>query len=453
MSGPRTSVAGPAAGRSPQPGATRVRYRVVAFAVALAAVTYLDRVCISTLAPYIMRDLRLDRLQMSYVFSAFTLAYALFEIPTAWWGEKIGTRKVLARIVAWWSAFTVATAAAAGFWTLAIIRFLFGAGEAGAWPNVAKTFSNWIPAAERGRVQGIFFMGAHLSGGLTPMLVAALLPLLGWRRVFVAFGMLGFVWVAAWLHWFRDRPSEHMRVSPAELRLIDAGRPAQLPDSHRALWKSMATNRNVLALCASYFANGYGFYFLITWLPAYLEQTRGFSKAGLSLFAGLPLLLSVFGDLFGGITTDRLAKRFGLRVGRAGVGTAAYLIAAAAVLGAAWSAHAVLAAILIAVAAAASMFTLAASWATAIEVGGPHSGVVSAAMNTSGQVAGVLSPIVLAYLVEWFQDWRLPLVVMSCLYFQAAAAWTVIDPNKPLGFTLSPAAKKTVTNGPGMCSD
>jgi MFS family permease len=411
---------------------TRVRYRVVAFAVALAAVTYLDRVCIATLAPDIMLELKLSRVQMSYVFSAFTLAYAIFEIPTAWWGEKIGARRVLTRIVVWWSTFTILTAAAWNFWVLATIRFLFGAGEAGAWPNAAKTFSNWIPAHERGRVQGIFFMGAHLAGGVTPALVSVLLPLLGWRGVFVAFGLLGFVWAAYWRRWYRDDPAQHPSVSPEEVKLIHSGRLQEASHSGRSLWRMLPTNSNLIFLCITYFANGYGFYFLITWLPTYLEQQRGFSKAGLSLFAGLPLLVSVLGDLFGGITTDYLVKRFGLRFGRVSVGAFAYFIAAIAILASAFTANAVAAAALIAAAAAASMFTLAASWACCIDIGGKHSGVVSAAMNTSGQVGGILSPIVLAYLVEWFADWRLPLIAMCLFYSCSAAAWLFVNPNNRL---------------------
>jgi Major Facilitator Superfamily len=162
------------------------RYRVVALAVLLAMVTYLDRVCISKLAPDIMRDLDLSKIQMGYVFSAFALAYAAFEIPTAWWADRAGTRAVLTRIVIWWSSFTIATAAAANYVMLLAIRFLFGAGEAGAWPCVARTFSRWIPTRERGTVQGVFFAGAHLMGGLTPLLVVALQPYLPWRAIFVA---------------------------------------------------------------------------------------------------------------------------------------------------------------------------------------------------------------------------------------------------------------------------
>jgi MFS transporter, ACS family, glucarate transporter len=411
---------------------TKVRYRVVAFLVLLAAITYFDRVCIATLAPSIMRDLDLDRVQMSYVFSAFTLAYAIFEIPSAWWGERIGTRKVLARIVIWWSSFTMATAAAWGFASMAVIRFLFGTGEAGAWPNAARTFSRWIPASERGRVQGIFFMGAHFAGGITPLLVGALEPHLGWRGVFLSFGVLGFIWAAWWLRWFRDEPAEHPSVGKEELRLIEKGRTEAAWHTPGLLWKILPRNRDLQALCASYFANGYGFYFLITWLPSYLEEQRGFTKASLSLFAGLPLLLSLFADVLGGVVTDWLTSKFGIRTGRIAVGFTSYTVAAVAIFAAAFVSGGTLAAVLIAVAAAMSMFTLAASWAACLDIGGSHAGIMSAAMNTSGQIGGILSPLVLAYIVQWSGDWRLPLVIMSALYAIAALAWLVVDPRRPL---------------------
>jgi MFS family permease len=410
-----------------------VRYRVVAFMVAMAGVTYLDRVAIATLAPGIMRDLNLSKMEMSFVFSAFTLAYALFEIPTAWWGERIGTRKVLTRIVVWWSAFTMATGAAFNHSSLLILRFMFGAGEAGAWPNAARTFSRWIPAGERGTVQGIFFAGAHLAGGLTPLLVVWLSSYLHWRAVFAVLGAVGFVWAAAWWIWFRDEPSEHPSVSQDEARYILENRGGGGDHHHGGkMWIRLVSHRGVLALYVTYFANTYGFYFLITWLPAYLEQRRGFTPAELSLFAGLPLILSVAADLTGGFATDYMTRRFGVRFGRVAVGSSAYAVAAIAMFAATSAAEARTAAILIAVAAAASMFTLGASWATAIEIGRRNSGIVSAAMNTSGQVGGILSPIVLALIVERFDNWSLPLLVMAVLYTAAALAWLVIDPRKPL---------------------
>ncbi|MCX6904799.1 MAG: MFS transporter, partial [Verrucomicrobia bacterium] len=365
--------------------ATRVRYGVVALAVLLAMVTYLDRACIATLAPNIMRDLGLSKDQMSVIYSAFALAYAAFEIPTAWWADRTGTRRVLTRIVLWWSGFTMLTAAAGSFTSLVVTRFLFGAGEAGAWPSVARTFSRWIPRSERGTIQGIFFSGAHLAGGVTPMIVLALLPLMNWRAVFVLFGLTGIAWALTWYRWFRDDPAEHRQVHPAELEKIVAGR-AALATHHEgwAYWKRLLGHPNTLPLCLMYFPNSYAFYFCMTWLPTYLREKHGMEAMQLGLFAGLPLILSVAGDLCGGVTTDYVSRRLGLRLGRCGVGAVAYVLAGASMVFAAAAHQPLLAATLIALAVAASMFTLGAAWSTCLDIGGNHAGVVSAAMNTSG---------------------------------------------------------------------
>lgn len=411
----------------------RVRYKVVGMAILLAMVTYLDRVCISKVAPNIMEDLDLSKVQMGYVFSAFALAYAIFEVPTAWWADRFGARVTLSRIVVWWSAFTLVTAAAFNYASLLIIRFLFGAGEAGAWPCVARAFSRWVPRRERGTVQGIFFAGAHLAGGLTPILVVVLLRWLSWRTIFVCFGMVGFVWALVWYRWYRDDPAQHSEVGQPELELITAGRVAG--SAHAAgwaYWRQLLRHRNLVALCLMYFPNSFVFYFCITWLPTYLKEQHGFNATALGFLAGLPLLMSVFGDLLGGVVTDRMAARFGLRMGRCGVGAAAYLVAGAALFIAAVSTRPVLCAVMIALAVAATMFTLAASWGTCIEVGGDHAGVVSAAMNTSGQIGSLVCPLFVAYTLKWFGNWNISLYLMSALFLLGVAWWCLIDPRQKI---------------------
>jgi MFS family permease len=416
---------------APSEAATHVRFAVVAFAVALAAVTYLDRACIATLAPHISEDLGLSKQQMSWVFSAFAIAYAAFEIPTAWWADRYGTRRVLTRIVSWWSAFTMLTGAAWNWTSLLVMRFLFGAGEAGAWPSAARTFSRWIPRTERGRVQGIFFAGAHLTGGLTPMIVMALLQWVNWRGVFVVFGLVGLVWAAAWYRWFRDEPSEHPAVNRAELEHIQAGRePAGTHHVGWAYWKRLFRHPNTLALCLMYFPNSFGFYFCITWLPTYLREKHGFEALSQSLFAGLPLILSVAGDLFGGAATDFATRRFGARIGRAGVGAVAYLAAGVAMLLAAVVAQPWVAASLIALAVGASMFTLGAAWSTCLDVGGNHAGVVSAAMNTSGQIGSILCPLLVTALLSRFGDWNAPLFMIGGVYLIGAMGWALVNPSR-----------------------
>ena len=416
---------------TPAAPATRSRHKVVVLCVALAMITYLDRACISTLAKEIRASLSLSEGQMGVVFSAFALAYAGFEIPTAWWADQAGTRNVLARIVVWWSCFTIATAAAFNQISLIAIRFLFGAGEAGAWPSVARSFSRWIPRSERGKVQGIFFAGAHLAGGLTPFIVIFLLQYVHWRTIFLLFGPLGFAWATAWWYWFRDDPAEHPAVNAAELAWITAGR--EPGGSHRggaAYWRRLATHRNIWALCLMYFANSYAFYFCITWLPTYLAVRHGVTAASLGLLAGLPLLLSVLGDLLGGVTTDWAVAAFGPRIGRCAVGGSAYLLAALAMFLAAAAPGGVGAALGIAVAVTASMFTLGAAWGTCLDIGGDHAGVVSAAMNTSGQVGSVFCPIIVIWLKNRTHDWNAPLLLIGGLFLVGAVGWALVDPRQ-----------------------
>jgi len=408
--------------------ASRVRYRVVAAAVTLAGVTYLDRVCVGVLAPSIMSDLHISQIQMSFVFSAFTAAYALFEMPTAWWADRVGSRRVLTRIVLWWSAFTMLTAAATSYAMMLGVRFLFGVGEAGAWPNAARVFSRWIPLRERGRVQGIFFAGAHLAGGLTPAAVAWIALYLPWRLVFVMFGFIGLVWAACWYWWFRDEPREHPAVNAAEAELIETTRGLPPGDISRGTWSEVFRVPSLLPLCLQYVANSYGYYFFITWLPTYLAKARGMSSAELAIFSGLPLTLSAIADVSGGFTTDALCRRFGLRLGMRSIGVVSYLLAAAAMIGGTLASNPRVGGTLIALGGAFSMFTLAPSWSTAIGLGGRNTALLSSVMNTSGQVGAFFSPIVLALLVDHFGDWSLPLHVLSGLYLMAAVCWLLIRP-------------------------
>ena len=416
-----------------QPATSRVRFRVLGFCVALAAITYMDRIAIANMAKFITRDLSLSDTQMSYVFSAFTLAYGLFEIPTGWWGDRVGTRRVLMRIVSWWSTFTIATAFVFSFPSLLVTRFLFGLGEAGAWPNAAKTFSKWIPLRERGTAQGIFFMGAHFGAAYSPLLIQYLLQYLDWRGVFVAFGCVGFVWAGLWFWWFRDDPAEHPAVSKAERAYIVEGRGHE--SSHgleNVPWGMILRSKNVWLLCLMYFVQTYGFYFYLTWMPTYLERVRGFSSTKLSLFAGAPMVACMIADVTGGVATDLLTRRFGLRLGRALTGGTSFLFAAIFTVVGTMAEDPETAALLLAVAAGWSVFCLGAAWGSCLDIAGPHAGVVSACMNTAGQVGGFLSPILLTLMVNQFGDWNIAIRVSGVLFLVGAVCWLFIDPRKQI---------------------
>jgi len=427
---PRSST--PAPGASAERG-TRVRFRVVALATSLAMVTYLDRVSMGTIAPLVTKEWNLTPIETGWIFSAFAIAYALFEIPTAKWAETLGTKSTLTRIVLWWSGFTAATAAAFNLSSMIAVRFLFGAGEAGAWPMVARAFSSWLPRLERATAQGIFFAGAHLVGGLTPSLILYMLGYMSWRAVFVVFGLVGLLWIAAWLKWFKNDPSEHPAVNPAELAHILHGRP---PDSKhtigREYWGRLFLSRNVVLLCLMYVSNGMMFYFCITWLPTYLKNRHGFEAGTLGFLSGLPLLVSVPSDLFGGTLSDSLSKRYGMRVGRCVVGAVSYALVAVFLFIAASSGTPVVAAVSIAIATGFTMLTLGPAWSTCIEIARNHAGMVGAVMNTSAQIATIILPLAIGYSVEWFHNWDFPIYALAGMFVIGTVCWLLIDPHQPV---------------------
>jgi len=417
--------------RAPAPGRSHVRHRVAALTALVGVITYLDRTCISVTAPNMMKDLGLTQIQMSFVFSAFTLAYGIFEIPSGWWGDRVGTRRVLTRIVTWWSTFTMLTGAAWSYASLLVTRFLFGAGEAGCWPNAARTISRWFPVSERGTAQGFFFMGTNLAGGFTPLLVTVMLGHMSWRWLFVIFGSVGFVWAVFWRYWFRDEPAQHAAVRAEELEWIEKGRMIDAGHSHDGTpWKALLANRTAVLICAMYFAQAYGFNFYVTWLPTYLKNVRGFASVSLGVFAGLPLALGVLASPLGGLTTDRLTRRFGLRIGRATVGAGALLAAGGCLMAGTSTASPYASALLIALGAAVANFMLPAAWGCCVDLGGRHAGTLSAVMNTSGQIAGVLCPIIVGVCVQWFGSWSAPLYLTAALYVAGAICWGWIDPSR-----------------------
>ena len=199
---------------------TYVRYGVLFCLCTLALLLYIDRVCIGQAESNIRASLEMSKADMSWVYNAFILAYCLFEVPTGHWGDRFGSRGVIARIVLWWSVFTALTGAAFGLWSLVALRFLFGAGEAGAFPNAARVVTRWFPAGERGLARGAITTTSLLGGAIAPPLAAWLIGLVGWRWTFSVFGLLGVFWTAAFYAWFRDRPSEHPGVNAAERELM-----------------------------------------------------------------------------------------------------------------------------------------------------------------------------------------------------------------------------------------
>jgi MFS family permease len=376
----------------------------------LAALQYLDRACFAVAGLDIVAELGLNsEADLRWAHMAFAIAYGIFEIPTGWWGDRFGPRRVLIRVVLWWSFFTALTGLVGwkiagitfgGLIFLTIVRFLFGAGEAGAFPNIARALQNWFPPQARARAQGFVWMSARLMGGLTPLIWTLLVagtsytaPLFSWRGAFLLFGLLGVVWCVVFARRFRNRPDDHPHTNQAERELISAGREA--PGGHHNVpWLSILFNRSLLCLYLMYFLITYGWFFNMTYLPACLENRYGVDKTSMlgSLMKGGPLWLGAAGCLLGGFLTDGLMRR-GVRPrwarrwpGLVGLVMCAGCYFVAAGMPAAWSF-----ALAISLAAFFNDLVMGGAWATCQDLGGRHTAVAAGCMNTASSAGGALA--------------------------------------------------------------
>jgi len=411
---------------------TGVRHMVIVFAVTLGVITYIDRVCISQAAPFITEDLGLTKAQMGWVFAAFAWSYALFEIPGGYLGDWIGPRKVLMRIVIWWSFFTAATGWAWNYISLLVTRFMFGAGEAGCFPNLTKAFTTWLPRSERVRAQGIMWMSARWGGAFTPVLVFWVLQFVSWRRAFEIFGGLGVLWAIWFYWWYRDNPRHNKKINEAELALLEGSE--QLASGHGDVpWGKLIRSKQAWLLCLQYFCLAYGWYFYITWLPTYLKEGRGLNLAQGAVLSILPLFLGGIGSFFCGLISTPIARWTGsvaftrrLMAIIGFSGATGLLILSTFVKDPVW------AMIAMGMASFSNDLVMPGSWAACMDVGGKYAGTLSGAMNMMGNFAGGMSPVVIGYVLQQTDNnWDITFYVSAALYFAGSFFWLVLDPVTP----------------------
>ena len=410
---------------------TRARYAVLGFALVITAISYLDRVCISMTAPFMQKDLGLTDAQVGYMFSAFTFAYAVFEIPAGWLADRFGPRLMMTRVVVWWSLLTATTGLVGGFISLFLVRFLFGVGEAGMFPGLSRAFSRWFPESWRGNAFGLAIMTALFGGAVTQKVTAELLGTFHWhwRTIFFVYSLTGLAWAGAWFWWFRDEPHHHRSVNQPELRIIGTG----LPETHaRVPWAGLVRNRSMILLCGMYFGVVYGWYFFLTWMPKYLLEARGFDLKITGWLAMLPLLCMAAGVAGGGWASDRLIKRLGRRWGRRIPGLLGLPLASVLLVVAITTHNAKTSAFLFAAAAGLATFGVAPGWAACLDIGGQHAGVVTGAMNTLGNLGGTAMPLLMGLCLDWWGSWKISLMTVAFFYLFSAACWLGIKSDEPI---------------------
>jgi sugar phosphate permease len=418
---------------------SRGRWYILFLISVMYLITYLDRVNISTAAPQISKEFGFDNVTMGYIFAAFVWAYALFQVPGGWLSDRFGARSVLGTIVAYWSIMTAATGLAFSSTSFIVLRFLFGIGEAGAFPGATRAMQLWYPRSERGFVQGITHSASRAGAAIAPPIVLLIMINLSWRWAFLICGLVGLAWSLWWSFSYRNLPEDHDMVNRAELETIRGlgpnGQinPPQVAEQTQVPWSTLLRSPNMWAIMLAYFTYVYCLWIFLTWLTKYLIDVRHFTLLKGGLLASLPLWAGVVGDTVGGLATDWLLRRTGnAKLARSSVAITGLLGCAVFIVPAALTEDPYVAVACL----TASMFflecTIGPSWAVPMDTGGKYSGTVSGMMNMAGNFGGAISPIVFGYLA-YGDKWQAPFIVAACLLVVGAAIWAFwIDPTKAI---------------------
>jgi len=405
------------------------RYRMLALLCALTTLTYLDRICISIVGVRVKSEFGLSNEQFGWVLAAFALAYAVFEIPSGLLGDRIGPRKVFIRIVLWWSFFTAVTGLATGLVTLIIIRFLFGVGESGTYPNCLITVSRWFPANETSRALTWVGIGSQIGSAIAPLMIIPIAAAWGWRMSFYVNAMIGILWVIVCYIWFKDFPAQMRNISSEEKNYIEAN--CRHRSGHQLVTlKTIFKNRTVWAVMVMYFCFQWSNYFFVAWMPVYLQEGRHFTEQQTSPIIFSLFIAGIIGLLTGGFFGDWIVQKKGLKFGRrftgiTGMGMCGIMILLAALL----TQNKLSAACLIAANFSFS-FGVMTSYAVCADIGRNNTGTVTGAMNFFGQMGAFFLALMFGKIADLTHSFNYPLFILAFVTLAGCTLWFVIDPTK-----------------------
>ena len=396
----------------------------------MAFMMYMERGAIGAAAPTIMKEFHISKITMGWVVSAFNWSYTAFQIPGGWLADRYGPRIVLAGAMAWWSIFTAGTGLTFNALSLAATRMLFGAGEAAAFPSGSRAMVRWLPVRRRAFGQGFQHAGSRLGAALAPLVMISLIAPVGWRVVFLLFGVIGILWSICWYWYYRNLPTEHAGVNQAELEILaDAAPKAKIRG--RVPWARIFRCRDLWRLSFAYFCYGWVLWLFLAWLPTYLREARHFTvlKSGL---ASLPLFAATLTNVVGGLASDKLAHRWrNLRSGRIAISIIGYTVAGIGLVAGALAPNAALALACLTVALGGLELTVAVSWAVCIDLGGEYSGSVSSVMNTLGNLGGAVSAVMVGYFATLF-GWTSPFLLGATLCLLSVILMRGVDPRRAI---------------------
>jgi MFS transporter, ACS family, glucarate transporter len=426
----------------------KLRWLLMGWMFLVSAIAYLDRVNLSIAGQAVQKDHGLTDVQLGWVFSAFLIGYAMFQVPGGWLADRYGPRIVISAGVVWWGVFTALTALvppglAASVALLLGTRFLLGAGEAVLFPSSNKLVSAWIPSSERGLANGLIFAGVGAGAGITPPLIIYILTYWGWHASFYASASIGLLVGLGWFLLVRDKPRSHPFASTEEVKKIEAGIPAASHAEAPALsWRAILGSRNVWAVTASYFTFGYVTYIFFSWFFIYLSRVRGLDLKSSALYSMLPFLAMVGGALLGGWVADWITVHVSRRLGRCGVAAFGLLLASVFLALATQVDSARVASIVLAGGAGAIYLSQSAFWAVTADIAGKSAGTVSGLMNMGGQLGGAVTASLTPWIAEHF-GWTASFLTAAVVCLVGSFAWGLVRPDQPIPSQRHPAAIPT----------
>lgn len=413
-----------------------VRYRMVAGTFILAMIVLFDRILISVAKDPIANDLSLSDKQMGWVLSIFALGYALFQTPSGYLADKFGARKVLTAVVCLWSVFTALTGAVYHFFTMMIVRFVFGVGEAGAFPSLARVIYSWIPLQERGIVNGINFSGGRIGAAIALPVVAWLIEMTSWRMSFVILGIIGVVWAIIWYLWFRDVPADHPSISKEEVAYIQENIQQQTDESGKSLsFGKMFRSKSMWLLMGQYFSSNFTFFFCLTWLFPHLKAKYNLDALEAGFYSSAPLIFGALGNWFSGWMVDFIYRKGSWTLSRKIPAIIGFVLASLGIIASAYMTEVTPAVIFISIAVFGADMTLSPSWSACVDVGKAHSGTVSGTMNMAGNLGSFVTALAFPYMLS-ITGSDIPFFYLAAaLNFLAIPAWLALKPDKEMRLT------------------
>jgi len=419
---------------------SKVRLGLIFLLFLVSAIAFLDRTNISVAGVEMRQDYGIDQVHLGWVFSAFLIGYALFQVPAGWLAARFGPRKVLTAALVWWGLFSALTAlvppgAQHALLLLFLVRFTLGIGESVVYPSGNQLISRWIPAQERGKANGWIFAGVGAGSGISPPLITAIILAAGWRASFYVCAVIGLVAGIAWYLVARDTPQEHPRVNEAELAHIEKGLSTVATGPRGPVpWRAMLTSRNVWGLFLSYFAFGYVIWIFFSWFYIYLAEARHLDLKSSAAYSMLPFLCMTLGCLAGGVLNDLISGRYGLYWGRSGLAVVSFILTGTFLLLGSKVDNAVLAVVILAGGAGAIYLSQSSFWSVTADIAGPHTGVVSGFMNMGCQIGGAVTSSLTPWIAAQF-GWEAAFAAGAAVVLLGVVAWAVVDPTRPLRYS------------------